>query len=231
MTPIFTSSPSKAAAGAVGGKTPDAHHIRGFQVFDGAAQGAVAGREKRAGVRCVQRVGCPVGPAFADEHQGAIIGHEKPPEKNVGGAEVFPGPAPQALPADLFTGAGEAQDRPLGVRRLRAAYRCFDPHPVAHSADFTERHPGLSHSPRARVHPDQDDLLRALSVPVQVVSMGLCGIYQRIVHVRHRRAESKAFHLLHQVGGKSVERYRCAASAHARDNPTQRRTSPSTCTR
>ena len=71
----------------------------------------------------------------------------------------------------------------------------LDPHPIANSPDFSERHAGLDHSEWTWVHSQEHNPFAAIAVFAQIGLVRKPGIIQRIVNLRfktqptHCRAE------------------------------------------
>ena len=80
--------------------------------------------------------------------------------------------------------------------------RGLDAHPVAHRRDLAEGHAGLHHAEGAGVHAQEHDLLVPLAIAVQIGGVGLPGVLQRVVDVRHRRGKAQRFQLVAQPGSR-----------------------------
>src|SRR6185369_5865431 len=61
----------------------------------------------------------------------------------------------------------------------------------AHGGDFAERHAGLDHAERTRVHAEKQHALAATGITPEVRLVRRPGVRERIVNVRHGRRESK----------------------------------------
>ena len=69
------------------------------------------------------------------------------------------------------------------------SYGSTDPHPVAHHRHVSERHSGLTHPERTRVHSEKHDLLSSVSEASQVELVGGPCIAKGIVNVGNGRSE------------------------------------------
>jgi hypothetical protein len=64
-----------------------------------------------------------------------------------------------------------------------------DAEPVAHEAHLAERYAGLRHPERAGIHADEHGLDARADVALEVALVRLARVDERVVDVRHRRAE------------------------------------------
>jgi hypothetical protein len=71
----------------------------------------------------------------------------------------------------------------------RPADGATDPQEIPDHRGVAERHTGLRHAERARVHADEHDLLGRAAVKCEVRLVRGAGVDERIVDVRHRRLE------------------------------------------
>ncbi len=191
----------KRSPGSALGESADAYdHLRS-QMLDGAPQGAVADLEQRPSFIRRQFVGGAVATAFLEEGQWTVVGDEETGKKTLRSAEHLLCPSPQPGTADLGTGAGETLHRPFRVLVLGPPDLGIDTEPIADSAHFAKRHPGLGHPPRAGVHPQKQYFLWRIAVELEVLGVRLPRVVERVVDVRHRRREPEATHLLPKVPG------------------------------
>lgn len=191
----------KRGPGARFGEGPDANNHFGLQMFDGSSERTVADIEKRLCFRCRQFVRGTVSAALLEEGQRAIVGDEESFEETLWSAEHVARPSPQPAAADLGTGAGEAHDPPLRVLVFRPPDLGINSEPVTHGADFTEGYAGLSHSPGSGIHTEEKDFLGSIAIPLEVLTVSLPRVIQRVVNVGHRRREPEAAHVLAKVPG------------------------------
>ena len=183
------------------GESADAYdHLRS-QMLDGTPQGAVADLEQRPSFIRRQLVGGAVATALLEEGQRTVVGDEETGEESRWSAEHLARPSPQPGAADLGAGAGEAHDLPFRVLVLGPPDLGIDTEPVADRAHFAKRHPSLGHPPRAGVHSKEQNFLWRIAVELEVLSVGLPRVVERVVDVRHRRREPEATHLLPKVPG------------------------------
>ena len=59
----------------------------------------------------------------------------------------------------------------------------FYPQPVSHQIHFPEGHARLSHSPRSRIHAEENDSLWRRTIPLEVLRVRVPGILQGVVDV------------------------------------------------
>ena len=124
-----------------------------------------------------------------EKRKRAIVQHEPVGEERLGRAEAQRGPAPQPAAAHLGALAFEALDRPARMLAPRPIHARSNAHPVAHRGDLAERHAGLHHPERPRIHPEQHHSLAAGAEAPHVRLIGRPRVLVRIVNVRDRRRE------------------------------------------
>ena len=123
------------------------------------------------------------------EEQRAVVVDQMIGEEGLGLAETFLKEPPETSAADLGPMAGETGHLLARVLFLRPSDRHLQPHPIPDRSDFPERHAGLGHPERSRVHAQEEHLLRPRSrVATQIGLMRSPGVVQRLVdEVRGRR--------------------------------------------
>jgi len=195
----------KRSPGSALGESADAYdHLRP-QMLDGTPQGAVADLEQRPSFIRRQLVGGAVATAFLEEGQWTVVGDEETGEESCWSAEHLSRPSPQPRAADLGAGAGEALDRPFRVLMPGPPDLGIDTEPIADRAHFAKRHPGLGHPPGAGVHSKEQHFLWRTAVELEVLSVGLPRVVERVVDVCHRWCEPEATHFLAKVPGNIDE--------------------------
>jgi len=132
-----------------------------------------------------QLVGGYILSALIEERKGAIVHNEKIPEKLFRGSETVPGPSPESRTTHFAPCAGKAVDGPLGMNLLRLIYLSHDPHPVSHHTHLPEGDTCLQHTPGTRVHADQDNPFRHLSIFLEIMRQRLAGVIGGIVGDRN----------------------------------------------
>ena len=178
----------------------DADHPFGLQRPDHGAQVRVAGGQQRALLGHRQLVGGEVAAAL-EEHQRAVVGDEVLGEEGLGRAIAGAEQAPQALAAHLGARAGEAFHRPLRVDHARLPDRTLQPQPVARAGDLAEGHADLRHAEGARVHADEDHAAAAVAIALEVASMHLPGVVERVVDMGDGGREGQCVHRGGQFAG------------------------------
>src|SRR3569623_1316545 len=133
--------------------------------------------------RCAQFIGCEVFAGLVEERQWTIIHHEITLEKAFRRAVMIARPAPQQRAARLAAFAGIALHRSFRMLARRVAHGAVDTQPVAHHFDIAERHAGLHHTPRPRVHADEYGFAFALAVARHITLVGLPRVLERVVDV------------------------------------------------
>lgn len=110
-------------------------------------------------------------------------------EEGFGRPETFLAQTPESTTADLRTMAGETGHLLAGVLFLRTPDRHLEPHPIPDGGDLPERHAGLGHPERTRIHAQEEHLLRPRSrIASQIGLVRSPGVVQRLVdEVRGRR--------------------------------------------
>jgi len=101
-------------------------------------------------------------------------------------AETLSCPTPQPSTAHLGTLTLEALDRAPRVLVLRCSNGGANLHPVPHGSDLTERHTGLHHPERSRIHSQQHCAFASVTVLGNVGFVGRPGVAVWIVDMRHR---------------------------------------------
>lgn len=145
--------------------------------------------------------GSSIASGCLNERQRTIVHDKMISEKRVGSSKAGSEQPPQTLPADFRSRTVEAEDRSARVFAWRSVDRRAQTHPIANCTNLAERHTGLHHAERARVHSDEEDsFLRSTEAADVPFVNGPC-IRQRIVHVSDRCLEL-------QVGSAPAERLR-----------------------
>src|SRR5262245_42747743 len=96
---------------------------------------------------------------------------------------------PQTLATNLRAMTPKACNGPLRVYLQRLVYNSFNHQPVAYRSDFPKRNPGLCHSKRSWVHPEENHSLLARTELVQIIAMRFPGVMQWVIDVGHRGSE------------------------------------------
>ena len=186
--PRRTSVPASASAARVR-EGADADHDARPEVLGDRAQGLVAGREERRALLGRQFVGRAVLPTRLHEHERAVVPYEEAREEALGRLEALLGPTPQARTADLRACAGEALDRARVMLALGPRDAAVDPEPLARERHLAEGDAGLRHAEGTRIHADEQHLDSRPRVTLEEALVRLARIDERVVDVRHRRAE------------------------------------------
>ena len=184
------------------GKAADADQPLRLQRLDDGRQVTVAGGLQRAllGRRQLHR-GAVLARGF-QEHQRAVVDDDGLRKEIVGTAEAATDPSPKSATTHFRASARKTVNRTLGVLMRWCLDRGLDAHPVAHRRDLAEGHAGLHHAEGAGVHAQEHDLLVPLAIAVQIGGVGLPGVLQRVVDVRHRRGKAQRFQLVAQPGSR-----------------------------
>ena len=101
-------------------------------------------------------------------------------------------PTPEARAAHLATPDVEAAHRALRMLARGPADRRLDAEPIPDHRGIAERHAGLDHPERSRVHPDEQYLPRLGAIPLQVEPVRRRGVVEGRVDAVHRRREPQA---------------------------------------
>ena len=125
-----------------------------------------------------------------EEQERTIVMDEMFGEESFSSPEAFLAETPQSSAADLRTVTGETGHLLAGVLFLRTSDRHLQPHPIPDRSDFPERHAGLGHPERSRIHAQEEHLLRPRSrVATQIGLMRSPGVVQRLVDEVCRRGK------------------------------------------
>ncbi|MFM2211509.1 MAG: hypothetical protein RL639_703 [Verrucomicrobiota bacterium] len=128
-----------------------------------------------------------------EEQERTIVMDEVLGEEGLGRPETFLAEPPQAATTDLRTMTGEAGHLLARVLLLRTSDRHLQPHPVPDGGDLPERHAGLGHPERTRIHAQEEHLLRPRSrIASQIGLMRSPGVVQRLVDEVRRRGKGAA---------------------------------------
>lgn len=100
-----------------------------------------------------------VAAAFLHEDEGAVIGDEVVGEEVVGVGILFFEESPEAATGDFRLLASEALDGAFGMLVGWFPNWGFDSHPVADVFDFAKGDSSLRHSPRTRIHAEEEHAL------------------------------------------------------------------------
>lgn len=172
----------------------DADDPFGLENFNDTAQVRVARCVKRGSLRCREFVRRQITPGLVEKRQRAVVCHEMLCEKFSRRPEPFGKESPQPPSADFGTFAVESLNRPLGMLALGLADGSFDSHPVAHGADFSERHASLRHAERAGIHTEKYDTFVAAAKFAEVCFMRSPGVVEWVINKGDRRFEVQMIH-------------------------------------
>lgn len=169
----------------------DADQPLWLENFHNVAQMLIARSKQRFSLRRRQFIGGAIATRALQKSHRTIVRHKVVPEKVPGISESRGEQSPQPLAADLAARAIEP-----GYASLRMLVRWTtdfgaNPQPVSHCSDLSERHPGLRHSKRTRIHAEKQDAFAATTVTSQIRLVPGPGVIERIVNMRDRLGETK----------------------------------------
>lgn len=95
--------------------------------------------------------------------QRAIVYHKMASKKNFGRAKPLREKSPKAPTAHFGTVTIKAANQPFAMLVHWFVYFCGDFEPIADSRDFAKRHARLRHAEGTRIHPQENNALRATS--------------------------------------------------------------------
>lgn len=166
---------------ASGGVGPDPDEGCGLELGDGEAEMLIAGLVQGLAGGGGQFIRGKVGSGSEEEGKRAIVEDEALLEAMIGGRVEIGEKLPEAPSADLGTGAGEALNGAFGMLVCGRLDIGPEAHPLAYGVDFAERDTGLGHTPRARIHAEEEEGTGSGGEAVEVGGVALAGVIEGIV--------------------------------------------------
>lgn len=188
-------------------KASDANYPFRFEDFDGFAEMLIAGPEKLLSFPRRQFVWRSIEAAFFHEGQRAVVHHKMFGKKIRRFAKTLSEQAPQSLTADFAARTIQSSDDAFGMFRTGLADLRLKFHPVAHGVDLAEWDSGLNHAPRTGIHAQEDHPLGRAAERPEISFMPGPGVIQRVIDVRHGRAELQCACVVTQPLRRSDERF------------------------
>ncbi len=98
--------------------------------------------------------------------------------------------SPQTFATDFAPGTIEPEHRPFRIFFSRLVDLRSNAEPIAYGRDLSERNASLCHPEWARIHPEKNHTLRAVTVTAEINFVRAPGVIEWVVNVRDGRSES-----------------------------------------
>lgn len=176
--------------GSFPSKSSHSDHITWAEPLDSPTESLIAGLEQRLPLSNPKVIWCPIASAGFNEKQRAVVDHKKTGEELLRCNKCFLSPTPQSSAAHFTFCTCKALNRPFGVHCSGSANGSLNAQPFLNRCYLTKRDAGLRHSPRSRIHPEEDNLLRAVCIEFKISIVRFSGVFKRIVNVGDRGPEA-----------------------------------------